>query len=72
MQHRTPLSPRWAAARDDLSARREARASHKILERELASFTTSAEVHELHAILDRADPRAADEIRSMIHRSPVS
>lgn len=69
MEHRTPLSPRWAAARDDLSARRAARAAREMLRRELATFTTSADQHELDAILDRADPQAADNVRSLIHRS---
>ena len=69
MEHHTLSSPRWAAALDDLSAHREARAAREILERELASFTTSADQHELDAILDRADPQAADNVRSLIHRS---
>jgi len=47
MEHHTLLSPRWAAVRDDLSARREARDAREILKRELASFTTAAELHEL-------------------------
>jgi hypothetical protein len=72
MQHRTLLSPRWAAARDDLSTRRAARASRRTLERELASFSTPAEQAELDAILDRADPDAADEIRHIISHSWVA
>jgi hypothetical protein len=39
------------------------------LVRELASYSTPAEQIEMDAILDRADPDAADEIRHMIHRS---
>lgn len=68
MEHHTLSSPRWAAVRDDLSARREARAAREILRRELASFTTSSDQHELSAILDRADPQAADNIRSLLPR----
>lgn len=68
MEHPTLLSPRGAAVRDDLGARREARAAREILKRELASFTTSADVHELDLILDRADPQAADNVRSLIPR----
>ena len=68
MEHQTLLSPRWSAVRDDLSARREARAAREILKRELASFTTSAELQELDMILDRADPQAADNVRSLIPR----
>jgi hypothetical protein len=73
MERHTLLSPRWAAAaRDDLSARRAARASRKTLERELASFSTPADQSELGAILDRADPDAADEIRHIIGHSRVA
>ena len=72
MEHRTLLSPLWTAARDDLRTRRASRASRETLERELASYSTPAEQNELNAILDRADPDAAAEIRSMIHRSRVA
>ena len=68
MEHRTSLSQLWTAARDDLSNRRASRASHKTLERELASYFTPAEQNELNAILDRANPDAAAKIRPMIHR----
>jgi len=72
MEHRTLLPPRWAAARDDLSARRAARASRKTLERELASFSTPDDQSELAAILDRADPDAADAIRNILSPSRVA
>lgn len=72
MEHRTSLSPLWTAARDDLRTRRALHASRKTLERELASYSTPAEQNELDAILDRADPDAAAEIRRMIHRSRVA
>ena len=39
------------------------------LVRELASYSTPADQTELDAILDRADPDAAAEIRPLIHRS---
>ena len=72
MEHHTLLSPRWAAARDDLSARRAARAARRSLERELASFSTPDDQSELDAMLDRADPDAADEIRHIIDHSHVA
>ncbi|HEX7536953.1 MAG TPA: hypothetical protein VF391_08110 [Dermatophilaceae bacterium] len=72
MEHRISLSPIWAAARDDLRARRASRAARENLERALASYRTPAEQSELHAILDRADPDAADEIRDVIDRSRVA
>jgi hypothetical protein len=68
MAHRISLSPILAAARDDLRSRRASRAARMTLVRELASYSTPAEQIELDAILDRADPEAADEIRHMIHR----
>ena len=69
MEHLTSLSPLLNAARDDFRARRASRAHGKTLERELASYTTPAEQHELNAILDRAEPEAAVEIRRVISRS---
>lgn len=72
LAHRTSLSLLWNAARDDLHTRRASRASRQTLERELASYTTPAEQHELDAILDRADPDASAEIRRIIHRSRVA
>jgi len=72
MEHRTLLSLRWAAARDDLSTRRAARAARTTLERELASFSTPDDQSELEAILNRADPDAAAEIRHIISDSRVA
>ena len=72
MEHPTSLSRLWTAARDDLSTRRASRATRWTLERELASYSTLAEQNELNAILDRADPAAAAQIRPMIHRSRVA
>jgi hypothetical protein len=69
MAHRISLSTILADARDDLRSRRASRATRMTLVRELASYSTPAEQIELDAILDRADPDAADEIRHMIHRS---
>jgi hypothetical protein len=72
MEHRISLSPLLAATRDDLRTRRASRTSRRALERELASYTSHAEQVELNAILDRADPEAAAEIRSIIWRSRVA
>jgi hypothetical protein len=68
MEHRISLSPSWAAARDELRSRRASHTAHENLARELATYATPADQSELEAILDRADPDAADEIRSMIRR----
>ena len=69
MAHRISLLPILAAARDDLRSRRASRAARMTLVHELASYSTPADQIELDAILDRADPAAADEIRPLIHRS---
>ena len=69
MAHRISLLPILAAARDDLRGRRASRAARLTLVRELASYSTPADQIELDAILDRADPDAADEVRQLIHRS---
>jgi hypothetical protein len=45
---------------------RTARAAHKALARDLASFQTPAEVHELNAILARYDDEEVAEIRRII------
>ena len=65
MEHRISLSPLLAATRDDLRSRRASRATRKALEHELASYTSQAEQIELNAILDRAEPEAAAQIRSI-------
>jgi len=72
MDHRISLSPLWSAVRDDLRTRRASRAYGKTLERELASYSTPAEQNELNAILERADPDAAADIRRIIHRGRVA
>lgn len=69
MAHRISLSTILADARDDLRHRRASRTARMTLVSEVASYSTPAEQIELDAILDRADPHAADEIRDMIHRS---
>jgi hypothetical protein len=62
------LSPLWASARDELRTRRSARAAHKTLERELASYTSPAEQNELDAILDRCPVGDVAEIRAIVNR----
>ena len=69
MAHRISLSTIFADARDDLRSSRASRAARMTLVRELACYSTPAEQIEMDAILDRADPDAADEIRHMIQRS---
>jgi len=72
LEHRTSLSLLWHATRDDFRTRRASRASRETLERELASYNTPAERHELNAILHRAHPDSAAEIRRFIQRVRVA
>jgi hypothetical protein len=69
MAYRISLSTTLADARDGLRRSRASRAARMTLVRELAGYSTPAEQIEMDAILDRADPDAADQIRGMIHRS---
>lgn len=50
--------PRPIAALDRLRTRREARLAYKRAERELAAYTTEADLQELCAILERSDGRS--------------
>jgi hypothetical protein len=68
----SPASPRWAAIRDELREAREARAARKALERDLASYTTPADLNDLDAILDRhSDEETADIRRILAARRPA-
>ena len=69
MAHRISLSTILADARDGLRSSRASRAARMTLVRELAGYSTPAEQIEMDAILDSADPDAADQIRDMIQRS---
>jgi hypothetical protein len=59
----------WTTVRDDLRERRDARAAHRALQRELATYTTPAEVDDLLSALRREDSAANDEIRGILDRN---
>ena len=63
-----PRTPLWTALRGHLQHTREARATHKALERELASYTSQSDLDDLHAILDRHTPAQTAEIRRILAR----
>ncbi len=52
--------------RDDLRERREARAAHRTLARELASYRTPAEVDDLLAAVRQQNGAGSDEIRAIL------
>jgi hypothetical protein len=60
-----------ATVRDELRDRRQARASRRTLERELASYSTAAEVNDLLGSLRVADDAEIEEIRSIIARNQL-
>jgi len=66
------LSRRWTVLRDELRDSREARAARKVMERELASYSTAEDLNDLHAILDRySDTETADIRRILDTRRPA-
>lgn len=54
--------------RDDLRARRAARAARRKLDRELATYRTTAERDDLAAMLDRYDDETAAPVREALSR----
>jgi uncharacterized protein YpiB (UPF0302 family) len=55
-----------AAIRDELREAREARAARKALERDLASYTTQADLNDIDAILDRHSDEETADIRRIL------
>jgi hypothetical protein len=62
---RTPL---WTAFRGQLQHAREAHATRRILERELATYTSQSDLDDLHAILDRYSDQDTAKIRRILAR----
>ncbi len=52
-------STRWTTVRDELRARREARAHEHALRRELSAYTCPSEIEDLLATLDDQDEQGA-------------
>ena len=59
-------SPRWAAIRDEVRHARASRAERKSLERDLASYTSEADLNDLDAILDRHSEEETRDIRRIL------
>jgi hypothetical protein len=62
---RTPL---WTALRGQLQHTRDALATRRALERELATFTSQSDLNDLHAILDRYNDHETAQIRRILAR----
>ncbi len=59
----------WTSARDAIAQRRQARAEQQRIERELASYTTPADVQELFALLERSEEQSDSMYYQMIERA---
>ena len=58
-----------SSVRDDLRERRQARAEYRALERDLASYTTHAQVEDLLAAIRGEDSFEAETIRAILGRN---
>ena len=58
-----------STVRDDLRERRQARAEQRVLQRELATYTTHREVDDLLGALRSEDGVEAERMRSMLSRN---
>jgi hypothetical protein len=56
----------WGNVRDELRDARAARAARKALERDLASYTSEADLNDLGAILDRHSEEETADIRRIL------
>jgi len=63
-----PRAPLWSALRAQLQHTRDAHATHKALEREIAVYTTQSDLNDLHAILDRHSDHETADIRRILSR----
>jgi hypothetical protein len=63
-----PRTPLWTAFRGQLQHARDARATRRALERELATFTSQSDLNDLHAILDRYSEHETADIRRILAR----
>ena len=60
------VSPRWATIRGEVRHARAVRAERKSLERDLASYTSEADLNDLDAILDRHSDEETRDIRRIL------
>jgi len=61
-----PISSLWSSVRSQIRDSRDAHAAKAALERELASYHSSADLNDLHAILDRYNDRQTASIRQVL------
>ena len=63
-----PRTPLWTALRGSLKHTRDARATRRALERDLASYTRPGDLNDLRAILDRYSDEQTADIRQILSR----
>lgn len=66
-----PSSRLVATVRDDLRERRQARVSRRTLERELAAYTSPADINDLLGSLQGQDDAAAEQVRDIVLRNQL-
>jgi hypothetical protein len=59
----------WATVRDELRERRQERAQYRALERDLATYSTRAEVDDLLGSIRHAEGPDAERIRVILARN---
>jgi len=65
----TQLPAVWASLREELRAKRAARAAHKKLVQELSTYTTQSDRDDLEALLNRYDDNDTAEIRDILQHT---
>ena len=60
------LSPPWIAIRSQLREILAERAEHRLLEQDLADYTSEKDLHDLGAILDRHTDAETGDIRRIL------
>jgi hypothetical protein len=62
----SPVTQLWGNVRDELRDARAARAARKALVRDLATYTSQADLNDLGAILDRHSEEETADIRRIL------
>ena len=62
----TAINKRLTTIRDQVRERRQERAEHRALERELASYRTPSEIDELLVVLGQHEGPEAQEVRDIL------
>ncbi len=61
-----PITSLWTTVRTQVRESRDAHATRVALQRDLASYTSQADLDDLHAILDRYSDTETNDIRRIL------